>query len=91
MTRKIRLYPALTPMDTLEFEQLKIRDFWMEVYHEELGDTITYPGDFMKSTKETKTTKKRPPLIGEHNQEIYRDELGFSSEDLTVLKTAGII
>lgn len=91
MERKIRLYPALTPIDTLEFEQLAARDFWADVYHEELGDTITYPGDFMKSTEGKVIQRKRAPLIGEHNREIYQDELGFSSEDLTVLKTAGII
>jgi crotonobetainyl-CoA:carnitine CoA-transferase CaiB-like acyl-CoA transferase len=34
---------------------------------------------------------RRPPLIGEHNEEIYIRELGFSKEELVTLKMGGII
>jgi crotonobetainyl-CoA:carnitine CoA-transferase CaiB-like acyl-CoA transferase len=34
---------------------------------------------------------RRAPLIGEHNQEIYEGELGFSKEEMLSLKQAGII
>jgi crotonobetainyl-CoA:carnitine CoA-transferase CaiB-like acyl-CoA transferase len=91
MKRNIRLYPALTPADTLNFEQLKLRDFWQKVEHEELGDTITYPGKFIKSTEKVDITRRRPPLIGEHNREIYHKEMGLSLDDLISLKNAGII
>ena len=89
--RNIRLYPSLTPTETLDFEQLKIRGFWSEVEHRELGDTITYPGNFIKSTEKFNTIGRRPPFIGEHNNEIYQDEIGLSSDELVSLKNAGII
>jgi crotonobetainyl-CoA:carnitine CoA-transferase CaiB-like acyl-CoA transferase len=35
--------------------------------------------------------QRRAPLIGEHNEEIYLGELGFSKEQLTAYRTRGII
>jgi crotonobetainyl-CoA:carnitine CoA-transferase CaiB-like acyl-CoA transferase len=35
-------------------------------------------------------TRFRAPLIGEHNEEVYR-EIGLSRQDLVVLKQAGVI
>jgi benzylsuccinate CoA-transferase BbsE subunit/naphthyl-2-methylsuccinate CoA transferase subunit len=89
--RNIRLYPSLTPEETLNFEQLKVRGFWPKVAHPELGDSLTYPGDFIKSTLKYDKIRKRPPLIGEHNKDVFQRELGFSDDDLISLKNAGII
>jgi formyl-CoA transferase len=37
------------------------------------------------------TIRRRAPLIGEHNQEIYKGELGLSDEELGILKQAAVI
>ena len=89
--RGIQLYPLLTSSDMLEFEQLHIRDYWEEVEHPELNATITYPGAFVKMTEEPCRIRRRAPLIGEHNEEIYVKELGVSPEELQVLKQARVI
>jgi benzylsuccinate CoA-transferase BbsE subunit len=89
--RGIMLYPILTPKDILEFEQLKIRDYWEEVEHPELGTSITYPGAFAKITEAPCRIRRRAPLIGEHNDEIYLQEMGLSTEELLALKQANII
>jgi crotonobetainyl-CoA:carnitine CoA-transferase CaiB-like acyl-CoA transferase len=89
--RGIQLYPLLTPSDIFEFEQLNIRDFWEEVEHPELGTTITYPGAFAKMTEAPCRIRYRAPLIGEHNEEIYVKEVGFSTEELCILKQAKVI
>jgi crotonobetainyl-CoA:carnitine CoA-transferase CaiB-like acyl-CoA transferase len=34
---------------------------------------------------------RRAPLIGEHNQEIYEEELGLSKDETRLLKEAGVI
>jgi crotonobetainyl-CoA:carnitine CoA-transferase CaiB-like acyl-CoA transferase len=31
------------------------------------------------------------PLLGEHNREIYVDELGMSADDLVALRAEGVI
>ena len=35
--------------------------------------------------------RRRAPLIGEHNREIYCGELGLSEEELEMLKEVGVI
>ncbi len=86
-----QLYPLSTTKDMLENPQLKARDFWMEIEHPELGDSFTYPGAFAKTTGLPPTISRRAPLIGEHNQEIYEEELGISKEQLLILKQAGVV
>jgi len=89
--RGIQIVPALTAKETREFPQLAARGYWVEIEHPELETTITYPGGFIKSTEMTCGIRRRAPLIGEHNEEIYKKELGLSAEELTVLKQSGII
>ena len=70
-------------------EQLASRDFWVEVEHPELGATITYPGAPYKSDQTPWRIRRRAPLIGEHNQEIYA-ELGLTPAQINELKQVGI-
>jgi formyl-CoA transferase len=87
----ILLCPATTVKDILESPQLKVRDFWVEVEHPELGDTIAYPGAPVKASEAPWRVWRRAPLIGEHNEEIYHGELGLPKEELSLLKARGVI
>jgi len=89
--RGIMLYPASTPKDMLESEQLAYRKYWKKVDHPELDAEITYPGAFMKTSETSCAIRRRAPLIGEHTEEIYQKELGFSQDELITLKQCGII
>jgi crotonobetainyl-CoA:carnitine CoA-transferase CaiB-like acyl-CoA transferase len=89
--RGIQIVPALTAKETRAFPQLAARDYWVEIDHPELETSVTYPGGFIKSTEMTCGLRRRAPLIGEHNDEIYRKELGFTAEELMVLKQSKII
>jgi benzylsuccinate CoA-transferase BbsE subunit len=89
--RRIDIYPVADCKDIAEQIQLKERGFWIEVEHPELGDHLTYPGAFVKSTEIRAEVRHRAPIIGEHNEEIYGRELGFSHSELSVLKQSGII
>jgi crotonobetainyl-CoA:carnitine CoA-transferase CaiB-like acyl-CoA transferase len=89
--RGIQLYPVFTPVDMLRFPQLTIREYWEEVEHPELGDTITYPGAFTKLAEGSCRIRRRAPLIGEHNEDIYIKELGLSKEELVLLEQANAI
>jgi formyl-CoA transferase len=70
---------------------LKSRDFWVEVNHPELSTSITYHGAFAKLSQTPITIKRRAPLIGEHNLDIYQGELGLSRSRLAALQQAGVI
>jgi crotonobetainyl-CoA:carnitine CoA-transferase CaiB-like acyl-CoA transferase len=88
--RRIMLYPVTDPKDIAESPQLAAREFWEEVDHPELNDTITYPGAFLKATEMSLGIRCRAPLIGEHNEQVY-GELGISGEELLTLKQGNII
>ena len=89
--RGIQLYPVFTPKDMLEFPQLTIRQYWQEVEHPQLVANIVYPGAFAKLTEGSCKIRRRAPLLGEHNEEIYLKELGLSKEELILLKKDGTI
>ena len=87
--RHISICPLSSMEDLVNDTQLEYRNFWTEIEHPELRTSLTYPREFIKSSENYYATRFRAPLIGEHNEEIYR-EIGISSEDLVVLKQAGI-
>jgi crotonobetainyl-CoA:carnitine CoA-transferase CaiB-like acyl-CoA transferase len=89
--RRLFIDPVATISDLLENPQLSARAFWQEVDHPELGTAITYPGAFVRLSEASCRIRHRAPLIGEHNEEIYKKELGLSKEELVILKQAGVI
>ena len=89
--RGIMLFPVSTIKDLLEDEQLAARNFWLEVEHPELNCTLIFPGAPAKLEPPLWRISRRAPLIGEHNLEIYQGELGFSRQELVMLKQAGVI
>ncbi len=88
---KAMVYPTATTADIAESEQLVSREFWVEVEHPELGTYITYPGAFAKTLEASLGILRRAPATGEHNQEIYENELGIPRKELVLLKQAGVI
>jgi len=89
--RQFLLLPCNTCADVMEDEQLAARDYWMKVHHDELGAEITYPGAPYKLSLTPWRIQRRAPMIGEHNKEIYQEELGLSTDKLILLRQAGII
>ena len=89
--RRILLAPLSTTKDISEDLQLKARNYWMQVAHPELGESLTYCGPFVKMTETPIQYQRRAPLIGEHNSEIYGKELKISERELASLKKNGVI
>jgi len=87
----IMLFPVTTVADVFHDPQLKEREFFNVVDHPELGNNISYPGPFAKLEPREIEIRRRAPLIGEHNLEIYQGELGLSAEDLALLKQSRVI
>lgn len=85
------LAPVSNARDLLENPQLQSRRFWVPLPHPELNDIITYPGPFAQLSETPIVLKRRAPLIGEHNQEIYKGELEMPSEKISMLKQGGVI
>jgi crotonobetainyl-CoA:carnitine CoA-transferase CaiB-like acyl-CoA transferase len=88
--RGVSIGPLSSMQDLIEDECLKERDFWTKIEHPELRTSITYPRTYIRSTEMDCDIKFRAPLIGEHNDEVYKD-LGLNEEYLQILKKEGII
>ena len=89
--RRVMLYPIYTFKDIAESPQLKYRDFWAEIEHEDLGTSITYPGTIARSNVCRFGAPHRAPMVGEHNEEVYGEWLGLSVKDIAELRDSGII
>ena len=87
----VLLCPQSSCGDVLENEQLQSRNFWVQVEHPELGASLTYPGPYLKASQTPPSIRRRAPLIGEHNTEIYGCEMGLSASELDCLKKSGVI
>jgi crotonobetainyl-CoA:carnitine CoA-transferase CaiB-like acyl-CoA transferase len=90
-SRGLLVAPCNTPKDIVENAQLSYRQWFASAEHPELEATLIYPGAPFRLSETPWRLRRRPPLIGEHNREVYCDELGLSPEQLAALSGAGII
>jgi len=89
--KEMHLAPLCTSRELAENPHLAAREAWENVEHPELGDAITYPGAWAKLTETPLKLRRRAPLIGEHNEDIYEKELGLSKAEMAMLKASGVI
>ncbi len=91
MQRKILIAPVNNCEDISNDLQLQARDYWETVEHPELNDSLQYCGPFIRMSESPVKYTRRAPLIGEHNREIYIDELGISVDEFDRMKQDRII
>lgn len=89
--RGFEIAPVNTIREVAESVQLRDRRYFTPVEHPELGVTLEYLGQPLRLSLTPWKIRKRAPLLGEHNQEIYQKELGLNREELTSLVEAGVI
>ena len=79
------------PEALLDDAHLHDRNFWKTVEHPELGRGFVYPGEAAIYNGSPWGISRRAPLIGEHNAEVFCDELGLSRGELSVLAETRVI
>ncbi len=85
LTKRLLVAPVATIDEVVANDQLAARDYWREI------DGVRYPGPFVKFAPQPIEYRRRAPRIGEHNREIYVDELGLSEAELAELRDKGVI
>lgn len=80
--------PLMNELDALASPQLEARDWFEEITREDLG-THRYPGMLFKLENTPNHVRRPPPKLGEHNEEIYLDLLGYSREQYDALVASG--
>jgi crotonobetainyl-CoA:carnitine CoA-transferase CaiB-like acyl-CoA transferase len=91
LTKGFLIAPINAIRDLAQDPHFAERNFWQVVEHSELGEAIPYAGAPYKSKETPYRIRKRAPLIGEDNDDVFRQELGFSGDKMAELKNRGII
>jgi crotonobetainyl-CoA:carnitine CoA-transferase CaiB-like acyl-CoA transferase len=88
--KRVPFAPVRNMEEVVNDEHLKVRDYFVEFDHPVVGK-VKYPGA-PGNFSETPWAIDRPaPLLGEHNEEVYCNRLGYAREDLEELRNAGAI
>ena len=82
--------PVRSVKEFIQDEQLAYRKFWQEINHP-LAGRIKYPGPPFLASVTPGLLKQPAPLLGEHNEKVFCQILGYSRSDLVKLRQAGII
>lgn len=92
LCRKHRLpiSPVYTIAELVDHPQLISRGFMMAVEQPGIG-TVRLPGLPMHLSKTPWRIRYPAPLLGEHNEQVYCQELGYAHRDLPALHRAGIL
>ncbi len=87
--KKILFGVVQTPEDLARCEQLAERNYYHEIDHPVAG-RLRYPGQTFEASESGFAISRRPPLLGEHNEEILAG-LGRSREDILRLREQGVV
>ena len=86
----VPIAPILSIADFYNSPQTKAREYFVEIDHPVAGKA-DYPGPPYKWTETPAVIKRPAPCIGEHNEEVYCQELGLSTDELAALRGGGIV
>jgi benzylsuccinate CoA-transferase BbsE subunit len=89
--KQMLVAPVSSTADISQDVQLKGRNFWVNLPHPELNNAVSYCGPALKMSESPLELVRRAPLVGEHNQAIYMEELGLTAQDMKALKSKGVI
>ena len=80
-----------TPEDIAKNPQLRHRNWLEPVQHADLATTLTYPGPPYRFSETPWAIRRRPPLVGEHNAEVFGGELGVTADEWKALSEARVV
>ncbi|MDY6918258.1 MAG: CoA transferase, partial [Chloroflexota bacterium] len=79
-----------TVREALDSELLAAREYFTDVHHQVAGE-LRYPGAPYKLSATPWAVNRAAPLLGDHNEEVYCGRLGFTQQDLALLRAQGVI
>lgn len=88
--KQISCTPVNTPSDCSNDTHVKDRALVIEIEHPVIG-RHRYLGPPYRLSETPCRIERPAPMLGQHNQEIYCSELGFSDQKLAQLKAEGVV
>jgi len=79
-----------TMSDLASCPQLDARGFWTELDHPVAGP-LRYPADFCRMSETPGALIEPAPLLGQHNQAVFGDRLGYTKRECEALRSQGVI
>ena len=79
-----------TPAELAQCPQLESRDFYREIDHPVIGK-IKVPAELFKLSATPYQRTRPAPILGQHNQEIYIEGLGYTADQLAEWQQAGVV
>ena len=87
---RIPFAPVYSNEDILHSPQYQARDSFTEMEHPVLG-RVVQPGAFFRMSETPWQIKSPAPLLGQDNEELYGELLGYDKRDLVKLRQACVI
>ena len=87
---RVMCAPLLGIDEVMVDPQMETRQYFVEVDHPRAGK-LTQTGALFKMTETPWQISRPAPLLGEHNEEVYRGLLGRSAADLAQFRRMGVI
>lgn len=82
--------PVNTSEDLVKSPQMESRGFFVDVEHPKAGK-LKYPTVPYRFSHTPSSIERPAPLLGQDNDIIYCERLGYSKEEVTKLKETGVI
>jgi crotonobetainyl-CoA:carnitine CoA-transferase CaiB-like acyl-CoA transferase len=79
-----------TPAEFVADEQLDERDFFVALCAQD-GEAVRMPGAPFRSSPALFEITRSAPRLGEHNRDVYVDELGHTAEELRSWQDYGLV
>ena len=79
-----------TPLELADCPQLESRKFYREIEHPVIGK-IKVPAVLFNLSLTPYALRAPAPTLGQHNQEIYVDGLGYTQQEMCRLRQLGVI
>lgn len=87
---RIPIAPIRTVEEVVNDPQLEARGFFVEVDHRATGK-LKYPGVCYQFSETPFAIRRPAPHLGEHNEEIFCQQLGYSKQDLVALAKVEVV
>ena len=82
--------PIYTSKTLMEDNHFRDRGVWVDIDHPVAG-RYTYPGRPIIMGESPWQLRRAAPQLGEHNEEVFGEALGYESQDLARLRGVGVI
>ncbi len=83
--------PTRNAVEALADPHLNARGFFETLPTADAGKPFRYPGLTLRMQRTPNALRTPPVRLGEHNGEIYRDLLGYSTEELAELEARSLV